>query len=225
MTSRSIIALLFCFLIVTGCDKEQLAEGMVKDVDGNIYHSIVVDSQVWMLENLKTTRYNDGSPITLITDNLSWGKLTIPAYCWHGNNPENKETYGALYNWEAAHTGKLCPKGWHVPTLEDWMILSTYVRDDGGRIKEQGLTHWTLPNSQASNVTGFTALPGSYRGFEGKFGEIGISAYFWCDYTFGEYDAIGITLRHYDFSLSSYQIPKIFGCSIRCIRDEGTTRR
>jgi uncharacterized protein (TIGR02145 family) len=225
MTSRHLFAFLFCSVITLGCDKENISEGTVKDADGNIYHTIVVDSQLWMLENLKTTRYNDGTPILQITDNQTWNTLTVPAYCWHGNNPENKEPYGALYNWHAVKTGKLCPAGWHVPTFDDWMILNTYVRDDGGRLKEQGITHWTFPNSQASNVTGFTALPGSFRGFNGQFGELGVSAEWWSDGPYNGYDAVGIGLYHYDFSFGFYAKLKTFGFSVRCVRDEGAARR
>lgn len=222
MTSRHLFALLFCSVITLGCDKENIPEGTVKDADGNVYHTIVIDSQLWMLENLKTTRYNDGTPIIQITDNQIWDTLTIPAYCWHGNNPENKESYGALYNWHVVKTGKICPAGWHVPTYEDWMALSTYVQNDGGRLKEQGTTHWTFPNSQANNATGFTALPGSFRGFNGRFGELGVSGYWWSDGPYNGYWGVATGLYHNDFLFDMRSTPKLFGMSVRCVRDAGT---
>jgi hypothetical protein len=85
---------------------------LVTDVDGNVYHAIKIGTQIWMLENLKVTKYNDGSSIPLVTDTTTWSNLSTPAYCWYNNDlATNKDTYGALYNWYAVNSGNLCPTG------------------------------------------------------------------------------------------------------------------
>jgi uncharacterized protein (TIGR02145 family) len=136
------------------------------DIDGNVYNLVTIGTQVWMAENLKTTRYNDGTPITNVTD-YTWGNLQTDAYCWYNNDITNKTPYGALYNWFAAKSGKLCPTGWHVATLSDWTTLVTYLGGidvAGGKLKEAGTTQWLTQNVGATNESGFTALPGGYRG-------------------------------------------------------------
>jgi len=86
----------------------------VRDIDGNVYHTITIGKQVWMLENLKTTRYNDSTSIPLTREDKDWNKLSIPGFCWYNNDPAFKSEYGALYNYYSVNTGKLAPKGWHV---------------------------------------------------------------------------------------------------------------
>lgn len=163
----------------------------VTDIDGNIYHTVQIGTQIWMVENLKTTKFNDGTTIPLVTDNIAWSKLTTPAYCWNKNIENNKDTYGALYNWYAVNTGKLCPKGWHVPTDNDWTILANYLGGEtydnkniesktGGKLKESGTIHWSSPNEGATNETGFTGLPGGSRAYyKGDFNEIGTMGDWW----------------------------------------------
>ena len=108
----------------------------VVDIDGNVYHTVTIGTQVWMVENLKTTRYNDGTAIPLVTDGTAWAALTTPGYCWYNNDSATyKNTYGALYNWYAVNTGKLAPTGWHVPTDSEWTVLTTYL---GGESLQAG---------------------------------------------------------------------------------------
>jgi uncharacterized protein (TIGR02145 family) len=130
-----------------------LTYGEVSDIDGNYYKTIQIGSQIWMAENLKTTRYNDGSNIPLVTDNTAWSNLTTPGYCWYNNDAATyKNVYGALYNWYAVNTGKLCPSGWHVPSEYEWTLLVNYlggVYAAGGKLKETGTTHWYSPNAGA----------------------------------------------------------------------------
>jgi uncharacterized protein (TIGR02145 family) len=105
-------------LLIDSCKKEDEKE-TVSDFDGNTYNTVTIGVQVWMKENLKTTTFNDGTPISEVTDFTDWFNLTTPGYCWYDNDKEKyKETYGALYNYYAVETGKLCPTGWHVPTDE-----------------------------------------------------------------------------------------------------------
>jgi len=146
------------------------------DVDGNEYKTVIIGTQLWMAENLKTTSYNDGSSIPLVTDGTEWANLTTPAYCFYENDEATYgDIYGALYNYYTASNADLCPDGWHVPDASEWATLTTYLGGDslaGGELKETGLSHWLSPNTGATNESGFTALPGGLRSWNGDFGYI-----------------------------------------------------
>jgi uncharacterized protein (TIGR02145 family) len=137
------------------------------DADNNNYPIVQIGSQVWMAENLKTTRFNDGNKIDLVTANILWNNLTSPAYCWYDNNEAAyKSDYGAIYNGYAAYSNKLCPSGWHVPGYTEWEVLINYLGGEtvaGGKLKETGTTHWLSPNIGATNESGFTGRPGGFR--------------------------------------------------------------
>jgi len=137
--------------------------GSLTDLDGNSYKTRLLGSQTWMAENLKTTKYSDGTPIPVITNAASWSNIIGPACCWQENNPDFKVKYGVLYNWYAVSTKKLCPAGWHIPTDEEWTQLTEYVGGEmtaGGKLKESGFRHWITPNSGATDEYAFRALPG-----------------------------------------------------------------
>jgi uncharacterized protein (TIGR02145 family) len=185
----------FCSLIVMGlvinltksCKKDETnnnPSGSITDKDGNVYTSVTIGTQVWMVENLKTTKYTDNINIPLVTDNTAWANLTSSGYCWYNNDASTyKASYGAIYNWYALSTGKLCPTGWHVPSDGEWTTLTTFLGGEnvaGGKLKEAGTTHWLSPNTNATNETGFTALPGGLRGYSnGIFSSIGQYGYWW----------------------------------------------
>jgi len=147
--------------------KPDLIYGPVSDIDGNTYKTVQIGTQRWMAENLKTTKYNNGMSIPNVTDFIEWSNITTGAYCWYNNDAlAYKATYGALYNWFAVNTRKLCPTGWHVPSDAEWAKLTTYLGGNdiaGGKLKETGNTHWQSPNIGATNASGFTALPGGTR--------------------------------------------------------------
>jgi uncharacterized protein (TIGR02145 family) len=197
----------------------------INDADGNIYHTVTIGTQVWMVENLKTTKYNDGTAIPLVTDGEAWGKLTTPGYCWYNNDAATfKATYGALYNWYAVNTGKLCPTGWHVPTDAEWTKLTTFLGGngiaEGGKLKETGTSHWKSPNTGATNVKGFTALPGGYRGGYGvAFYNVGSYGYWWSSTESRSYSAWRREMGYDESDVSSNDGNKEAGCSVRCIRD------
>jgi len=157
----------------------------VTDTDGNVYQTVTIGTQVWMTTNLKTTRYNDGRAIPLVTDGMAWSDLMVqsaPGYCWYNDSISYGNTYGALYNWYAVNAGKLAPKGWHVPTDSEWDVLVNYIggyATAGGPLKETGTTHWLSPNAGATNSSGFSALPGGYRIGNGTFTGIGNFGTWW----------------------------------------------
>ncbi|MCF8275286.1 MAG: T9SS type A sorting domain-containing protein [Flavobacteriales bacterium] len=156
--------------------------GQVTDIDGNVYNTVVIGTQVWMAENLKTTRLNDGTPVPLVSDYTDWPALTTPGRCWYGNDEAaNADTYGAMYNWYTVNTQKLCPTGWHVPTDAEWAELMDLYGGvaAGNALKEAGTAHWAVPNTGATNESGFTALPGGQRGAYGVFDLIGLAGTWW----------------------------------------------
>jgi len=200
-------------------------EPAVKDADGNVYKTVTIGKQVWMAENLKTTKYNDGTVIPLVTDSNVWANFETIGYCWYqNNNVKFKNPYGALYNWRTVSTGKLCPTGWHVPANTDWTILINYLGDStiaGGKLKESGTKHWSNPNTGATNVTGFTALPGGARNFMGSFSGIGEQGYWWSATEINEGTAWCLII-YYNASLavkSNLLVYKTMGLSVRCVKD------
>lgn len=150
--------------------------GTLTDIDGNVYHWITIGTQKWMVENLQTSHYNDGTPIPNIIDETAWAALTTGATCWYNNDSTTYHTYGKIYNWYALNTNKLAPTGWHVPTTAEWTTLVTFLGGTataGGPAKEAGTTHWQAPNTGATNSSGFTGLPAGYRYPGSGFSSIG----------------------------------------------------
>jgi len=172
MKSRIIVVLLFELSLTL------LQAQTVNDINGNVYKTVTIGNQIWMAENLKTTKYNDGKAIPLVTDNAAWTNrdsiaLTTPAYYWYNNDSTIKKTYGALYNGYAVKTDRLCPTGWHVPDDAEWSKLTAYLGGEdvaGGKLKETGTDHWQSPNKGATDESGFTALPGKFNYINGGSG-------------------------------------------------------
>lgn len=157
--------------------------GSVTDVEGNVYPTIKIGQQEWMVENLKTTTYNDGTPIPNVTDMSAWANLASDAYSWFDNDVSNKDLYGALYNWSAVNKKTLCPTGWAIPSSDSWgVIVSTEGGKSvaGGRMKEVGTKLWQAPNAGATNQSGFSARPAGARFLDGSFVYKGQYAFWWC---------------------------------------------
>jgi len=198
--------------------------GTMTDIDGNTYKTVTIGTQTWMAENLKVTKYNDGTSIPNVTDGAAWSKLTTGAYCNYNNDPSKVATYGRLYNWHAVNTGKLCPTGWHVATDAEWTTLIDSLGGRniaGGKLKETGTTHWYSPNTGATNETGFTALPGGYCTSSGAFTDIGKSGGWWSTADSGN-NGSGYLYVGYNSSLV-YGVVNYFtreGFSVRCVKDE-----
>jgi len=220
----SFLALGFLALLATHCNKEdEYVINTVTDIDGNVYHTVAIGTQVWMVENLKTTRYNDGADIPLVTDDTAWSTLTTPGYCWLENDSlNNKPAYGALYNWYAVNTGKLCPAGWHVPTDSDWSTLTTYLGGEsvaGGKLKETGSAHWLFPYPGTDNSSGFAARPGGSRIGDGTFTTAGIAGNWWTSTDYDNSYAWYRNMGGYSNSVSRSSFFKENGFSVRCMKD------
>lgn len=205
----------------------QLPAGAVADFDGNVYNSVTIGTQTWMVENLKTTHYRDGSPISNIIDNAAWRDAyagLTGAWCDYDNNAANGNMYGHLYNWYAvADARNIAPVGWHVPSVAEWMTLYNYLgANGGGALKETGTLNWTSENIGATNSTGFTALPGGYRGAaDGVCLGLNTSAQFWTSIGNAQGDYLGtyFYLVNNNAELAGVSNFVTFGLSVRCIKD------
>jgi uncharacterized protein (TIGR02145 family) len=213
--------------------------GDVTDADGNVYQSVRIGNQVWTVENLRTTKYNDGTVIPLVTDTSAWGALITPGRCWYDNDSaSNHAIYGILYNWYAVNTGKLAPTGWRVPTQADWITLNSYLRANGynwdgstsGDKTGKSLAAKAVWSSSSepgnvgndlgsNNRTGFSALPDGFRFFNGHFAHRGNYGCWW---SATEYTALYAFHRYLYYELEYLFInenEKICGFSVRLVRD------
>jgi uncharacterized protein (TIGR02145 family) len=195
----------------------------VKDADGNIYLAINIGKQVWMAENLKTTKLNDGKPISLVTDDKKWKALQSPAYCFYDNNPANKDIYGALYNWFTVNTKKLCPQGWHVPSDAEWSAMVEFIggkNSAGDKLKESGNQYWKNALIIPTNEFDFTALPGGTRLYSGSFPEFGNSyAVWWTSTPYSSLAAHNWGLHDSSARIFNGYDNKQSGFSVRCMKD------
>jgi uncharacterized protein (TIGR02145 family) len=225
--------ILFCLLMVIGfviipvnsCKKEE--DNIIKDLDGNVYTSVIIGTQVWMVENLKTTRFSNGDVIeTTHPSRLDISAEVSPEYQWAPNGDEsNIARYGRLYTGYVANDSRnVCPTGWHVPTDDEWMTLSEYLGGSafaGGKLKEAGTTHWASPNAGATNESGFTALPSGGR--PNSFCCLGNYGYYWCSYQGGSGEWVyGLLweLFYSDSETGHESNPLYSGWSIRCLKDK-----
>ena len=240
------------FLIPVACLKEPAGpspdNNTVTDIDGNVYKTVKIGNQEWTAENLRTTRYNDSTSITLDTSTATWADLPIGKYCYHKNtiNLDTIEKFGALYNWYSIDTKRLAPKGWHVSTKSDWDTLINYLITNGynwdGTIDSNKIaksmaakTDWrtldTTPGAigyvpSKNNKSGFSALPGGSRFSKGVFTGIGGEA-FWFSATDGVGDPNGgDSTNAFVYYLNSsneylYQFYgfKVCGFSVRLVKD------
>ena len=195
----------------------------LKDADENLYSVVKIGEQYWMAENLKTIKYNDGTPIAKVTDNTEWYNLSTGAYCWYNNDSATYEAdYGKLYNFFTISTGKLCPTGWHVPDETELNVLIDYLGGlsvASGKLKETGTTHWTSPNIGATNETGFTGLPDGYREMLGTFYEANQFGKFWLSTTYGPTAAYFFELNYANTEVWVSSVSTKSGHSVRCIKD------
>jgi uncharacterized protein (TIGR02145 family) len=239
----------FLFLGVTSFAQfnPDLTYGEVVDIEGNKYKTIKIGKQEWMAENLRTTKYNDGSGIPLVADEDQWlnnfnegNTLQEPMMCWYINDQpiDNANKYGAeaLYNWYAINPStngnkNVCPLGWHVPTDVEWTVLNYFldpeayvihgrgINNAGGKMKSTGMQFWESPNEGATNSSGFSGLPGGIRNGNGTFDSIGNYGYWWSS-SESKYDTRFVwvhSLTSHAESLSRSVQYKTSGLSVRCL--------
>lgn len=207
---------------------------ILADVDANLYRTVKIGSQLWMLENLKTSHFKNGVQITY--EQINWTTVSTPAFCFYANDVNNANTYGLLYNWYTVNDANngLAPEGWRIPSVQDWQDLIIALGVDattaGDKLKEAGNAHWEqFQGINPTNASGFTALPGGYRRHDtGTYSNLGQFGHFW---TYGEDQANGqIFFTRLDYNTNNfnsytvnYQVnakpTKNYGLSVRCIKN------
>jgi uncharacterized protein (TIGR02145 family) len=200
--------------------------GTITDIDGNTYHTVQLGTQCWTVENLKTSRYKDGTNILTGLSNLDWENNTTGAYAVYKDSAIYNNIYGKLYNWYAVNTGKLAPTGWHVPTHDDWTTLITYLGERGASFPQNGggsmkstSTLWISPNLGADNSSGFTGLPGGWKYLYGAYNYAGNKGNWWSS---TEYNTDEAKYRYLDYYSTSFNVNffgKHLGLSVRCVED------
>jgi uncharacterized protein (TIGR02145 family) len=209
----------------------------ITDIDGNIYEATNICDQIWTTSNLNVSKYRNGDLIPQVSDPTEWITLTTGAWCYYNNDSANGPIYGKLYNWYAVVDPRgLAPEGYHIPSADEWTTLTNCLGGEavaGGKMKEMGLKNWESPNKDATNSSGFSALPGGYRFGEcgynvgcsdkGKFYIIGRYAYWWSttEYptTYLAKYVFGIRLSYFDSKALLFTNLVRPGFSVRCIKD------
>ena len=212
--------------------------GTVRDIDGNEYRTIDIGNQVWMAENLRTSRYRNGEDITYVMSNSEWEGLNqeeTGAWAFYNNHAGN-EPYGLLYNWYAVNDFRgLCPTGWRVATDQDWQQMELYLgmnRNEanatgwrgqnanvGGKLKAEGTEFWRSPNTGATNESGFTALAGGYRFTSGSFSYLSFFGYWWTSTEADATTAWRRLLFNNRDSINRMNYDKRYGFSVRCVQN------
>jgi uncharacterized protein (TIGR02145 family) len=209
----------------------------VTDADGNISNIVQIGTQFWTKENLKTTKYNDGSSIPNVTDTTAWRNLTTPGFCWYNNDAAYyKAIHGALYNWYAVNTGKLCPVGWHVPTKDEWTILTDFLTNNGYGYQGSGndiaksiasTGGWNISSTPgapgndltSNNSSGFTAYPSGKRWESGNFYFIDMGTTWWTSTSYNDNGAYYLSINNVTPWISLDSWDKNSGYSVRCLKD------
>ncbi|MCP4124275.1 MAG: hypothetical protein GY751_21215, partial [Bacteroidetes bacterium] len=214
---------------LTACDGEQT--GTVTDIDGNTYNTVVIGTQEWMGENLRTAKYQNGDAIPNVTGSSEWVNLSTGAFCWYDDDNQYESPYGKLYNWYAVVDDRnVCPVGWHLPTDEEWTVLADFLGGvggeyvAGGKMKSTGTIQagtglWSEPNEGATNESGFSGFPGGVHLYNGDFFSISDYGYWWSDKQYDASNAWGRSLNYYDAILFRGYYEKVSGLSCRCVRD------
>ncbi len=238
--------LIITFLII-GCKKKSITTKVVSkndktnivgkngngvtDIDGNNYKTVIIGNQEWMAENLKVTRYNDASSISNVTNDTEWQNINYGAWSIYNNDNNYNATYGKLYNFYAVNSSSnlnVCPTGWHVPSDNEWTILTDYLGGDtvaGGKMKEVGIEHWKSPNVNATNSSLFNGIPSGFRGsgyngsVDKSYYALGVYSYWWSS----TMDSSNIGwlrgISNENASIIRFKLYGFLGFSIRCLRN------
>lgn len=190
-----------------------------------VNHDVVIDTQIWMGCNLNVSTYRDGTPIPQISDSTAWTNLTTGAWCHYNNDPANDVIYGKLYNWYAINDPRgLAPTGYHVPSDTEWTTLTDFLGGEsvaGGKLKEVGLCHWLSPNTDATNTSLFTALPGGAREYDGVYSTIGLNGNWWSSTETGTNTAWARNINNGNGNAYRTFADKNAGQAVRLIKDPG----
>lgn len=189
----------------------------------NTCPNVTIGTQIWTGCNLNVDTYKDGTPIPEVTDPTAWAGLTTGAWCWYDNSYGNGPIYGKLYNWYAVNDPRgLAPIGYHMPSDAEWTTLTTFLGGEsvaGGKMKETGLTHWFTPNTGATNSSGFTALPGGDRSFDGSGSGLGYYGFWWSSTEFDTISAVDRSMSYNNDNVNRNYVNKTKGASVRLIKD------
>jgi len=194
-------------------DNSKLKAQTVTDIDGNVYQVVTINGQNWINENLKVTKFNDGTLIPLVVDNSNWSALTTPGYCYYGNNSSNSTIYGALYNWYTINNGNLCPTGWHVPSTAEFQALKDYIVAQGlpSGTAMKSTSGWNNGGNGTDNY-GFTGLPSGRRNTNGSFQTVGTDCYLWSSNS-GSYGLLGYNFSVFVLNNANNR----HGFAVRCV--------
>jgi uncharacterized protein (TIGR02145 family) len=213
---------LFFLTLASGCHRVSDLS-TVTDIDGNVYNTVTIGDQVWMAENLCVTRYRNGDTIANVRSNEEWSNLEGGAYCNYNDDTSAAHLYGRLYNWYAVNDPRnIAPEGWHIPNPDEVTTLMTHLGGDtvaGARLKESGIRHWLFANGAATNESGFSALPGGYRFYEGTFHTCGSNGYWWSGGRSYELYAWSPRLYTYFADVERDLLNRNLGLSVRCVKD------
>jgi uncharacterized protein (TIGR02145 family) len=219
------LGIAFLYSCSSSSDGNENANSTVTDIDGNSYQTVTIGSQTWTKSNLDVSHYRNGDVIPQVTNGAQWTSLTTGAWCYYANSSSNGITFGKLYNWYAVNdTRGLAPEGWHIPTDAEWTVLTTSLGGEslaGGAMKEVGTTHWTSPNTAATNSSGFTGLPaGGHTNFAPLyFEDINDGTSFWSATQNSATDAWSRSLFYTETNVFKESYFKNFGLSVRCVKD------
>jgi len=220
-------------LVAFACQKENINRQLpthdfdATDAVAGKYASVRIGTQRWMTKNLDVNHYRNGDHIPQVRRKADWDTLTTGAWCWFNNDSVTGAVYGKLYNWYAVNDPRgLAPTGWHVPSDAEWDTLSTHLGTNaGGKLKDTGTLEagtglWYKPNKGATNKTGFTALPGGFRGSNGTFFNIWSYGAWWSSSEFSTNNAWYVSLSYYSGDISKFVTDELReGQSVRCLRD------
>lgn len=205
----------------------------VKDIEGNVYHTLVIGKQVWLQENLRTHKYRNGKPIAKNLTNAQWAANKTGACAVYANDSIKENAFGLLYNWYAvANPAGLCPTGWHVAKDSEWNQMVKYLDDyadttelkrvqsevAGGQLKEIGITHWASPNTGATGTAYFLGYAGGNKSVDGKCNDVGAYGYWWTATQSSTAEAYGRLLSYFNSNIDRFKTSKNLGFSVRCVK-------
>ena len=219
--TMAIVQLCFTVVLPYMCCAQSMT-----DIDGKTYTTVKIGDQVWMAQNLNVSKFRNGDPIPEANSDQEWEQASIdkkPAWCYYEHLTEYGTAYGKLYNWYAVNDPRgLSPKGWHVSSEKDWNSLAQSLGGAelaGKKLKEKGTAHWKTPNKDATNESGFTAIPGGLNYSFGSFVSFETKAYWWTSTEDGDDTAIVFSLGYDSNELFNLFLNKGVGLSVRCVKD------